>query len=106
MVASLGIGMHALSSVISTKTPPRPSASTTSTAKFTIGSVIEARIKAGLGERAGPVPLFATTLDRYHERLAARHAEVTASGRYILGPEVTAFEDEFAAYCGARHCVG
>jgi dTDP-4-amino-4,6-dideoxygalactose transaminase len=53
-----------------------------------------------------PVPLFATTLDRYHERLAARLAEVTASGRYILGPEVTAFEDEFAAYCGARHCIG
>ncbi len=29
-----------------------------------------------------------------------------ASGRYILGPEVEAFEREFAAYCGARHCVG
>jgi dTDP-3-amino-3,4,6-trideoxy-alpha-D-glucose transaminase len=53
-----------------------------------------------------PVPLFATTLDRYHERLASRLAEVTASGRYILGPEVSAFEDEFAAYCGARHCIG
>jgi dTDP-4-amino-4,6-dideoxygalactose transaminase len=53
-----------------------------------------------------PVPLFATTLDRYHERLAVRLAEVTASGRYILGPEVAAFESEFAAYCGARHCIG
>jgi dTDP-3-amino-3,4,6-trideoxy-alpha-D-glucose transaminase len=53
-----------------------------------------------------PVPLFATTLDRYRERLAARLAEVSASGRYILGPEVAAFEDEFAAYCGTRHCVG
>jgi dTDP-4-amino-4,6-dideoxygalactose transaminase len=52
------------------------------------------------------VPLFATTLDRYHERLAARLAEVTASGRYILGPEVAAFEDEFASFCGARHCIG
>jgi dTDP-4-amino-4,6-dideoxygalactose transaminase len=53
-----------------------------------------------------PVPLFATTLDRYHERLAARLAAVTASGRYILGPEVSAFEEEFARYCGARHCIG
>jgi dTDP-4-amino-4,6-dideoxygalactose transaminase len=53
-----------------------------------------------------PVPLFATTLDRYHERLAARLAGVAASGRYILGPEVTAFEEEFADYCGARHCIG
>ena len=28
------------------------------------------------------------------------------SGRYILGPEVDAFEEEFAAYLGVRHCVG
>jgi dTDP-4-amino-4,6-dideoxygalactose transaminase len=53
-----------------------------------------------------PVPLFATSLERYHERLGRRLARVVASGRYILGPEVAAFEDEFAAYCGARHCVG
>ncbi len=31
---------------------------------------------------------------------------VIHSGRYILGPEVSAFEAEFADYCGARHCVG
>lgn len=31
---------------------------------------------------------------------------VLQSGRYILGPEVEAFEHEFATYCGARHCVG
>jgi dTDP-3-amino-2,3,6-trideoxy-4-keto-D-glucose/dTDP-3-amino-3,4,6-trideoxy-alpha-D-glucose/dTDP-2,6-dideoxy-D-kanosamine transaminase len=26
-------------------------------------------------------------------------------GWYILGPEVTAFESEFAAYCGTSHCL-
>lgn len=31
---------------------------------------------------------------------------VMASGHYILGPEVAAFESEFAAYCEARFCVG
>ena len=31
---------------------------------------------------------------------------VLASGWYIGGPEVEAFEAEFAAYCGASHCVG
>jgi dTDP-4-amino-4,6-dideoxygalactose transaminase len=31
---------------------------------------------------------------------------VIASGRYVLGPELEAFEDEFARFCGARHCVG
>lgn len=30
---------------------------------------------------------------------------VLASGYYIGGPEVDRFEAEFAAYCGARHCV-
>jgi dTDP-4-amino-4,6-dideoxygalactose transaminase len=33
-------------------------------------------------------------------------ARVMTSGCYILGAEVEAFENEFAAYCGARHCVG
>jgi dTDP-4-amino-4,6-dideoxygalactose transaminase len=28
------------------------------------------------------------------------------SGWYLLGPELEAFERDFAAYCGARHCVG
>jgi dTDP-3-amino-3,4,6-trideoxy-alpha-D-glucose transaminase len=31
---------------------------------------------------------------------------VLDSERYILGPEVEAFEREFAAYCGAEHAVG
>jgi dTDP-3-amino-3,4,6-trideoxy-alpha-D-glucose transaminase len=31
---------------------------------------------------------------------------VARSGRYILGPEVEAFEAEWAAYCGTAHCVG
>lgn len=33
-------------------------------------------------------------------------ARVLASGYYIGGPEVEAFEGEFAAYCGADHAVG
>lgn len=33
-------------------------------------------------------------------------ARVMDSGRYILGQEVEAFEEEFARKCGARHCVG
>ena len=30
---------------------------------------------------------------------------VLASGQYILGAEVEAFESEYATYCGAGHCV-
>jgi dTDP-4-amino-4,6-dideoxygalactose transaminase len=33
-------------------------------------------------------------------------ARVLASGRYILGEEVAAFEREFAGYLGVRHAVG
>ena len=31
---------------------------------------------------------------------------VLASGRYLLGPEIEAFEAEWAAYCGTAHAVG
>jgi dTDP-4-amino-4,6-dideoxygalactose transaminase len=32
--------------------------------------------------------------------------DAAGSTQYILGDEVKLFEDEFAAYCGARHCIG
>lgn len=33
-------------------------------------------------------------------------SRVLRSGQYVLGPEVEAFEAEFASYCGSRHGVG
>src|SRR5262245_34856652 len=51
-------------------------------------------------------PLFATSLQPYQDSLAERLAAVSASGKYILGPEVEAFEEEFAGYLGARHAIG
>ena len=32
-------------------------------------------------------------------------ARVLESGQFVLGPEVAAFEQEFAAYCGAAECI-
>jgi dTDP-3-amino-3,4,6-trideoxy-alpha-D-glucose transaminase len=54
------------------------------------------------------VPLFdtSTVLEPLREELRAAVARVLDSGRFILGPEVEAFEREMAAYCGARHAVG
>jgi dTDP-3-amino-3,4,6-trideoxy-alpha-D-glucose transaminase len=40
------------------------------------------------------------------DELDAAYARVVASGRFVLGAEVEAFEREFADYCGAAHCVG
>jgi len=44
--------------------------------------------------------------DAIRAELDAAAARVLASGWYILGPEVRAFEEAFAAFCGVRHCVG
>ncbi len=38
--------------------------------------------------------------------LDAAYARVMDSGWFVLGREVAAFEEEFAAYCGAKHCIG
>src|SRR5688572_10352013 len=55
-----------------------------------------------------PVPLFdtSTPLAPLRGEIDAAIAGVLDSGRYILGPEVAAFEREFAAYCGAAHAIG
>ena len=55
-----------------------------------------------------PVPLFdtRTPLAPLRGEIDARIAEVIDGGRFILGPEVGAFEEEFAACTGARHAVG
>ena len=49
--------------------------------------------------------LRATYLEIKNE-LDAAYQRVMDSGWYILGEEVSAFESEFAAYCGTKHCVG
>ena len=43
---------------------------------------------------------------RHAAELKAAAARVIDSGWYILGEEVKAFEDEYAAWTGSPHCVG
>ncbi len=54
------------------------------------------------------IPLFATraAVEPLLEQILERQRAVVESGRYILGPEVEAFEGAFATYLGCRHCVG
>ena len=54
------------------------------------------------------VPLFdtRTPLEALMPQLRERAAAVLESGAYILGPEVAAFEEEWARHLGVRHAVG
>jgi len=54
------------------------------------------------------IPLFDihSGLASLRDRLIESAATTIDSGAFILGPEVAAFEDEFAAYLGAEHVVG
>lgn len=42
----------------------------------------------------------------YQEEFEKKAVDVLRSGWYVLGNEVKEFENEFADYCGAKHCVG
>ncbi|MEA2191055.1 MAG: hypothetical protein QOI73_1176, partial [Solirubrobacteraceae bacterium] len=53
----------------------------------------------GLFDTTGPLRPLRAQLD-------AAVARVLDSGRYILGPEVSAFETELASWCGTRHAIG
>lgn len=44
--------------------------------------------------------------DAYRNEIDEAVRRVLDSGWYVLGKEIAAFEREFAAYVGSRHCVG
>ena len=43
---------------------------------------------------------------RYQQEFEDKALEVLRSGWYVLGGEVSSFEEEFAAYTGGQYCVG
>ena len=42
----------------------------------------------------------------YQDEFEKKAIDILRSGWYVLGNEVTSFEEEFAAYTGAKYCVG
>ncbi|NDF99250.1 MAG: hypothetical protein EB101_10070, partial [Chitinophagia bacterium] len=54
------------------------------------------------------LPIF--SLKKQHEALRGKLTEafhrVLASGAFVLGPEVEAWEKEFGDFLGAKHAVG
>src|SRR5919197_3346376 len=55
-----------------------------------------------------PVPLFdtRTPVEPLLPAIQAKVGEVIDASRFILGPELEAFERELADYLGARHAIG
>src|ERR1700730_2629422 len=55
-----------------------------------------------------PIPLFDThtPIAPLRETILERIGAVVRGGTFVLGPEVEAFEREFAAYLGVRHVIG
>jgi dTDP-4-amino-4,6-dideoxygalactose transaminase len=44
--------------------------------------------------------------DAHGDEISTAIQRVLDSGWYLLGAEVSSFEEEFAEYCGAKHCLG
>src|SRR5438105_2229578 len=42
---------------------------------------------------------------RIKPEIDAAITQVVDSAQFVLGPQVAAFEERFAAYCGAKHCM-
>jgi dTDP-4-amino-4,6-dideoxygalactose transaminase len=59
-----------------------------------------------MSELAIPAEDITRQYQRIKDEVAAAIAEVLPTGRYVLGPNVQAFEEEFAAYCQTRYAVG
>ena len=55
-----------------------------------------------------PVPLvdLRAQNDQVAEEVRAAVDDVLLTGAFVLGPQVTAFEDEYAAFCGVDECIG
>lgn len=44
--------------------------------------------------------------ERYRKEIDERIKQVLDSGWYLLGNQDRTFEEHFASYCGAKHCIG
>jgi dTDP-4-amino-4,6-dideoxygalactose transaminase len=66
------------------------------------------RTVKGMRMAVQPIPFvdIAAQHRALRAQLDAAIRGVLDGGAFILGPDVAAFEQAFAAYCGTRHCVG
>ncbi|MCL4146463.1 UNVERIFIED_CONTAM: hypothetical protein GTU68_029417 [Idotea baltica] len=70
-----------------------------------LSRVSEAKLRANLELKKIPFCAPKQAYLELQEKLDHAYYRVTSSGQYILGPEVEAFEDEYARYCETKHCI-
>jgi dTDP-4-amino-4,6-dideoxygalactose transaminase len=72
--------------------------------------MLQENTRADVHSSAPAEPIAAEDLTRQYAQIKdeIEHAvlEALPRGRYTLGPALTAFEREFAAFCGTRHAIG
>jgi len=75
---------------------------------MTTSSIRSSAPEAGASDARRPVAfLDLRVINRAQARqLQGAFNRVLEGGWFVMGRELQAFEDEFAAYCGAQHCVG
>lgn len=76
--------------------------------KMTSGKMNPGKMNPGKTTSGEMIPMLdlRRELDELGDEIRAAMERVLRSGRFILGPEVEAFEAEAAAYLGVRHAVG
>lgn len=61
-------------------------------------------------EEINEMKVMSNRMDRgfyqYQKEFEDKALEVLRSGWYVLGKEVSSFEEEFASYIGTKHCIG
>ena len=53
-----------------------------------------------------PVEDITRQYQRVKDEVATAIAEVLPTGKYVLGPNLKAFEQEFAAFCQTKYSIG
>ncbi len=53
-----------------------------------------------------PLSDLRTQYQRIAPQVMEEIGEVLENASFILGPKTAAFEEEFARYCGSKHCIG
>ncbi len=73
-------------------------------------SICENYIRYYFWKERAIMQIMANRMDRgfqlYQNEYESKLLEVLRSGWYVLGKEVSSFEQEFADYLGVKHCVG